>query len=96
VALARGLAGDPALILLDEPLSALDAEVRHELRKLIREVIISSSVPAVLVTHDAEEAKELGDVMIAYNHGRVTGTRVVERHVCPGPTSRAPESTGRA
>jgi molybdate transport system ATP-binding protein len=96
VALARGLAGDPALILLDEPLSALDAEVRHELRKLIREVIISSSVPAVLVTHDAEEAEELGDVMIAYNHGRVTGTRVVERHVCPGPTSRAPESTGRA
>ncbi|MGP0030363.1 MAG: ATP-binding cassette domain-containing protein [Acidimicrobiales bacterium] len=50
VALARGLAGDPALVLLDEPLSALDAAVRGELRKLIREVIISSGVPAVLVT----------------------------------------------
>ena len=94
VALARALAGDPALVLLDEPLSALDAAVRRELRKLIREVIISSAVPAVLVTHDAEEAEDLGDVVIAYNHGRVTGTRVVERPVCQGPVQGAPESTG--
>ena len=75
VALARGLAGDPAL----EPLSALDAAVRGELRKLIREVIISSGVPAVLVTHDREEADQLGDVVIAYNEGRVMGSRAVER-----------------
>jgi molybdate transport system ATP-binding protein len=94
VALARGLAGDPALLLLDEPLSALDSEVRRELRKLIRGVIISSGVPAVLVTHDAEEAEELGDVMIAYNHGRVTGTRVVERTICPKPPRGAAESSG--
>jgi molybdate transport system ATP-binding protein len=79
VALARGLAGDPALVLLDEPLSALDAAVRGEMRELIREVIISSGVPAVLVTHDREEAEQLGDVVIAYNDGRVTGSRVVER-----------------
>jgi molybdate transport system ATP-binding protein len=79
VALARGLAGDPALVLLDEPLSALDAAVRGELRKLIREVIISSGVPAVLVTHDREEADQLGDVVIAYNEGRVMGSRAVER-----------------
>jgi molybdate transport system ATP-binding protein len=79
VALARGLAGDPALVLLDEPLSALDAAVRGELRKLIREVIISSGVPAVLVTHDREEADQLGDVVIAYNEGRVMRSRAVER-----------------
>lgn len=79
VALARGLAGDPALVLLDEPLSALDLAVRRELRTLIREVICSSGVPAVLVTHDAEEAEELADVIIAYDSGRVTGTRVIER-----------------
>lgn len=78
VALARGLAGDPALVLLDEPLSAIDARVRRELRDLIREVIVSSGVPAVLVTHDAEEAEELGDDVIAYFDGRVTGRRSVE------------------
>jgi molybdate transport system ATP-binding protein len=85
VALARGLAGDPALVLLDEPLSALDSSVRRELGKLARGVITSSGVPAVLVTHDAEEAEELGDVVIAYNHGRVTGVRPVERPGCGGP-----------
>jgi molybdate transport system ATP-binding protein len=79
VALARGLAGEPALVLLDEPLSALDQAVRRELRTLIREVIVSSGVPAVLVTHDLEEAEELGDVIIAYENGHVTGQRRVER-----------------
>jgi molybdate transport system ATP-binding protein len=83
VALARGLAGEPALVLLDEPLSALDFEVRLELRQLIRRVIISSGVPAVLVTHDADEAEELGDVIIAYQNGRVTGARTVERPDVP-------------
>jgi molybdate transport system ATP-binding protein len=87
VALARGLAGDPALVLLDEPLSALDTTVRRELRGFIREVIISSGVPAVLVTHDADEATELGDVVIDYADGRVTGSRVVER-----PSNEEPET----
>jgi molybdate transport system ATP-binding protein len=81
VALARGLAGDPALVLLDEPLSALDAPVRRELRALIRSVILSSGVPALLVTHDIEEAEELGDEIISYNSGRVTGRRLIERPV---------------
>jgi molybdate transport system ATP-binding protein len=92
VALARGLVGDPAVVLLDEPLSALDVAVRRELRTLIREVMVSSGVPAVLVTHDAEEAEELGDVVIAYNDGRVTGTRIVARPVGPEPRRGAPES----
>jgi molybdate transport system ATP-binding protein len=96
VALARGLAGDPALVLLDEPLSALDAAVRRELRTLIREVIVSSGVPAVLVTHDAEEAEELGDAVIAYEDGRVTGRRIVERPVRPEPQRGTPESTESA
>ncbi len=81
------------MVLLDEPLSALDAKVRGELRTLIREVIISAGVPAVLVTHDTEEAEETGDVIIAYDDGRVTGRRVVAR---PTPPSRrdAPPETG--
>jgi ABC-type sulfate/molybdate transport systems ATPase subunit len=81
VALARGLAGDPSLVLLDEPLSSLDAGVRRELRNLIREVMTTSGIPTVLVTHDAEEAEELGNVVIAYREGRVVGSRAVERPV---------------
>ena len=50
-----------------------------ELGHLIRDVIVSSGVPAVLVTHDAEEAEDLGDVVIAYHDGRVTERRSVER-----------------
>ncbi len=96
MALARGLAGEPALVLLDEPLSALDAPVRRELRNLIREVIVSSGIPAVLVTHDAEEAEELGDVVIAYDEGRVTGTRIVDRPDGPEPQQEAPGSTESA
>ena len=79
MALARALAGEPAIVLLDEPLSALDAAVRRELGQLIREVIISSGVPALLVTHDAQEADDLGDVVILYGDGRVTGRRAVAR-----------------
>jgi molybdate transport system ATP-binding protein len=79
VALARCLAGDPRLVLLDEPLSALDSEVRRELRALIRRVLVESGVPAVLVTHDADEAEDLGDAVIAYRDGRVVGHRVIDR-----------------
>jgi molybdate transport system ATP-binding protein len=96
VALARALAGEPALVLLDEPLSALDSVVRRELRVLIREVITSSGVPAVLVTHDAAEAEELGDVVIAYNDGRVIGSRIVERPPCREPRPETPDSTESA
>jgi molybdate transport system ATP-binding protein len=96
VALARGLAGDPSLVLLDEPLSALDSAVRHELRNLIRETITASGVPAVLVTHNAEEAEELGDAVIAYSDGRVTGRRTVERPTYPEPQPRSADDFGSA
>jgi molybdate transport system ATP-binding protein len=88
VALARGLAGDPALVLLDEPLSSLDESVRRDLGDLIREVIVASGVPALLVTHDPDEAEKLGDVVIAYREGRVVGSRPVER------TDRGPDGEG--
>jgi molybdate transport system ATP-binding protein len=83
VALARGLAGDPSLLLLDEPLSALDLEVRRELRGLIKEVIATTGIPALLVTHDADEAEELGDVIISYRDGRVSATRAARRSTPP-------------
>jgi len=96
VALARGLAGDPALALLDEPLSALDLAVRLEMRELIRHVIVSSGIPAVLVTHDAGEAEELGDVIVSYDDGHVTGSRLVGQPDRPDPRSEPPHDAASA
>jgi molybdate transport system ATP-binding protein len=96
VALARGLAGEPEIALLDEPLSALDYAVRHELRTLIREVVLTAGVPALIVTHDVEEAEELGDTIISYNEGRVTGTRIVSRPAGPEPPRDHPTDTESA
>ncbi len=92
VALARGLAGEPSLVLLDEPLSALDLAVRREMRAVIRDVLAGSAVPAVLVTHDPEEAEELGDVIIGYDCGRVTGERRTERQAVASPEERRPDA----
>jgi molybdate transport system ATP-binding protein len=61
VALARALAPSPRLLLLDEPLSSLDAPSREELRSELRRSIEASGVPAVVVTHDRVEALALGD-----------------------------------
>jgi molybdate transport system ATP-binding protein len=71
VALARALARDPAVLLLDEPLAALDAhtkaEVRHELAELLREL----ALPALLVTHDYEDAAALADEVGVLVDGRL-------------------------
>ncbi len=61
VALARALARQPRLLLLDEPLSALDAPTRESLRGELRTLLLASGVPSILVTHDRTEALVLGD-----------------------------------
>ena len=71
VALARALAVNPALLLLDEPLSALDARVRAQMREEIQRVQRLLGVPTVMVTHDQEEAMSLADTVICMNHGRI-------------------------
>jgi molybdate transport system ATP-binding protein len=71
VALARALAPRPRLLLLDEPLSALDAPTRDELRGELRRVLRALEVPALLVTHERLEALALGDRMIVLAEGRV-------------------------
>ena len=71
VALARAIAVDPRLLLLDEPLSALDAKVRAELRGEIRHVQRSLGIPTLMVTHDQEEALALADRIICMNQGVV-------------------------
>ena len=71
VALGRALAIDPALLLLDEPLSALDAPLRRTLRDELRETLTGWSTPAVVVTHDFTEAYRLADRIVVYESGRV-------------------------
>ena len=71
VALGRALAIDPALLLLDEPLSALDAPLRRALRDELREILSGWGTAAVLVTHDFTEAYRLADRIIVYENGRV-------------------------
>jgi iron(III) transport system ATP-binding protein len=69
VALARALAPKPALILLDEPLSNLDVQVRLRLRQEIRDVLKSTDTSAVFVTHDQEEALSVCDRIAVLHHG---------------------------
>ena len=71
VALGRALAPDPALLLLDEPLSALDATLRQSLRDDLRRILAEWGTAAVLVTHDFTEAYRLGDRIVVYENGRV-------------------------
>lgn len=71
VAIARALAVDPILLLLDEPLSALDARVRAELRTELRQVQRRLGIPTIMVTHDQEEALTMADRVVCMNAGRI-------------------------
>jgi iron(III) transport system ATP-binding protein len=74
VALARALAPEPPVLLLDEPLSALDAKVREELRAEIRDLQIELGITTVMVTHDQDEAMEMADRIVVMNQGRIAQT----------------------
>jgi sulfate transport system ATP-binding protein len=71
MALARALAIEPKVLLLDEPFGALDAQVRQQLRVWLRELHEKISVTTVLVTHDQEEAMEVADRLAIINEGRL-------------------------
>lgn len=71
VALARTLCRHPKLLLLDEPLAALDSPTRIRLRKELRHLLDQFQIPVILVTHDRTEALSLGDRMIVMNNGTV-------------------------
>ena len=72
VALARALAAGPDLLLLDEPLGALDAQTAPEIRQVLRRHLRESGVTAVLVTHDGVDAAVLADRIVVLEQGRVT------------------------
>lgn len=71
MALARALAVEPSVLLLDEPFGALDAKVRKELREWLRRLHDEVQVTTVFVTHDQEEALEVADEIVVINEGRV-------------------------
>ena len=71
VALARALAIEPRILLLDEPFGALDAKVRRELRRWLRELHDQTGHTTVFVTHDQEEAIELADRIVVLNNGKI-------------------------
>jgi sulfate/thiosulfate transport system ATP-binding protein len=71
VALARALAIEPRLLLLDEPFGALDAQVRVNLRRWLREFHRSLGITTLFVTHDQDEALELADRVVVMNRGRI-------------------------
>jgi sulfate transport system ATP-binding protein len=71
VALARALAIEPQVLLLDEPFGALDAQVRRDLRRWLRELHERTGLTTIFVTHDQEEALELADRVAILNRGRI-------------------------
>jgi sulfate transport system ATP-binding protein len=100
VALARALAVDPQVLLLDEPFGALDAKVRKDLRRWLRDLHRRSGQTTIFVTHDQDEALELADRVAILNKGRIeqigTPDDVHEQPASPfvmgfvGDTSRLP------
>ncbi len=71
IALARALAVEPRVLLLDEPFGALDAKVREELRRWLRRLHDELHVTSIFVTHDQEEALELANRVVVLNNGKI-------------------------
>ncbi len=72
VALARTLVTTPKVLLMDEPFSALDLDLRRDLYKNFRQLIKTLNIPVILITHDNEEASILADKIIHINKGKIT------------------------
>ena len=90
VALARTLAPRPRLIMLDEPLGALDRTLREELTRELRELLKASGIPAIYVTHDQEEAFAIADQLLLLHEGLVVQSGP------PGEVYRHPENAWAA
>ena len=88
VALARALICRPRLLLLDEPLSALDAPTREHLRRQLRHWLVELRMSTILVTHDRIEALALGDHLVVFEAGRVRQSGSVQQ-VFSAPVDRA-------
>jgi iron(III) transport system ATP-binding protein len=96
VALARALAVEPKVLLMDEPLSNLDARLRQEVRREIRMLAKSLDITVIYVTHDQEEAMELADRAAILYDGCVLQVDVPERLYMAPSSSKVAESLGSA
>ena len=92
VAMARALVTEPKLLLLDEPLAALDVSTKTDVRRLLREALRQSEAANVLVTHDLLDAVALGDRMVVIGDGKIvqTGTPAEVTVAPPLPLRRRP------
>jgi sulfate/thiosulfate transport system ATP-binding protein len=86
VALARALAVDPQVLLLDEPFGALDANVRRDLRRWLREIHATLGITTLFVTHDQEEALDLADRVVILDEGKIV-QQGSPAEVCRNPSS---------
>jgi sulfate/thiosulfate transport system ATP-binding protein len=86
VALARALAVDPKVLLLDEPFGALDANVRRDLRRWLKDIHAKLGITTLFVTHDQEEALDLADRVVILNQGKIV------QEGTPAEVTRAPNS----
>ncbi len=95
IALARALAVEPKVLLLDEPFGALDAKVRKELRRWLRRLHDELHVTSIFVTHDQEEALEVADRVVVINQGRIEQSVRRRRSgtIPPAPSSMASWAT---
>ena len=78
VAIARAIMGEPRLLLLDEPFSALDQELREESRKLVRSVIEAEKIPTLLVTHDQKDVDILANKVSVIRQGKIVEERTLK------------------
>ena len=86
VALARALVTSPDVLLLDEPLSALDKKIRGEMQRELKRIHTETGLTTIMVTHDQEEAMDLGDQVMMLDHG------IVQQNDTPESMYRAPEN----
>jgi sulfate transport system ATP-binding protein len=86
VALARALAVDPKVLLLDEPFGALDANVRRDLRRWLKDIHAQLGITTLFVTHDQEEALDLADRVVILNQGKIV------QQGTPAEVTREPNS----
>ena len=79
VALARALAPSPRLLLLDEPFSNLDADLKNHIREELRTIIKQSKTTSIVVTHDKDDAKMMADKIIYLNEGKIERIEVLSK-----------------